>query len=148
MTAPDASARDLVLELIAVTDRLNELLAAETALLGAPGVPDITGLVPEKSKLAVRYDLLSQALVRQPAALVAGLPEASRLGEAVRRLGRLAQDNARAVSTHIGATRRVVELVSRAAHKASQPSFSYGKQRLGYGARSGRNAAIAVNRVL
>jgi hypothetical protein len=138
----------LVLELIAVSERLAELMAAETTVLRAPGLPKLDRIVPEKLKLAARYDTLMQLARLQPKEEFAQDANAARLGQAIRRLDGLARDNAAAVEIHLKATRRVLDLVARAARRATTTNFTYGKQRLGYGARSERHPSIAVNRVL
>lgn len=138
----------LVLELIAVSERLAELMAAETAALRAPGLPKLDQIVPEKLKLAARYDALMQLARQQPKEEFGQDANAARLAQAIRRLQGLAQDNAAAVEIHLKATRRVLDLVARAARRATTTNFTYGKQRLGYGARSERHPSIAVNRVL
>ena len=63
-------------------------------------------------------------------------------------LVQLVEENAKAVEVRIKATRRVMEIIARAAKKATDPTFTYGKGRLGYGVRQPNTAAVAVNRVL
>lgn len=148
LAASEPPPAHLVAELIAVSNRLSELLVQETGLLRAPGLPAIDDIVPEKLKLTARYDILMRTLQKRPTIDLKVDPEARQLAHSVERLGILARDNAVAIDLHLKATRRVLDLVARAARKATQPTFTYGKQRLGYGARSERHAAIAVNRVL
>ena len=138
----------LVAELIVVTDRLCTLMAEETALLKAPGLPKLDGIVPEKLKLSARYDSLMQLARMQPPGQLKSEPDAPRLAETLARLQRLAQDNALTVDVHIKANRRVLDLVARAARRATTTTFTYGKQRMGYGIRSERHPSVAVNRVL
>jgi hypothetical protein len=138
----------LIAELVAVTDRLCVLLEQETALLKAPGIPKLGHIVPEKLKLSARYDSLMQLALLQPAGSLRGEPEAPRLAEALQRLRALAVDNARSVDVHLRATRRVLDLIARAARRATTTTFTYGKQRLGYGIRSERHPSISVNQVL
>lgn len=138
----------LLAELVAVTTRLSELLEQENRLLEAPGLPKLDHIVPEKLKLSARYDGLMQVLRLQPHIDLKSEPEAPRLAEAVARLGRLAKVNAKTVDIHLKATRRVLDLVAHAAKKATTTTFTYGKERLGYGARCERHPSIAVNRVL
>jgi hypothetical protein len=129
----------LLSELVAVTNRLSDLIEQETVRLKAPGLPKLDDIVPEKLKLTARYDALMQIMRQQP-----GID----LAISVRRLGTLAQVNAQAVDIHLKATRRVLDLVARAARRATTADFTYGKERLGYGARSERHPSITVNRVL
>jgi hypothetical protein len=138
----------LLAELVAVSDRLSVLIAEETALLRAPGLPKLDHIVPEKLRLTARYDTLMQIMRQQPAAALQGQPQGPDLARSIERLGVLARDNAKAVDIHLKATRRVLELVARAARRATTANFTYGKQRLGYGARSERHPSISVNRVL
>jgi hypothetical protein len=138
----------LIAEVIAVTRRLGELLEEETALLKRPGIPKLDHIVPEKLKLTARYDSLMQIMRLQPPAELQREPAAPALTTALRRLDTLARANAASVDLHLKATRRVLDLVARAARRATTPTFTYGKQRLGYGARSERHPSIAVNRVL
>ncbi|MEI9983017.1 MAG: hypothetical protein WDN69_07265 [Aliidongia sp.] len=138
----------LLTELIAVTDRLCELLEQETAVLKAPGLPKLDHIVPEKLKLSARYDSLMQVARLQPPGELKAEPEAPRLAQSLTRLQSLAQDNAKSVDIHLKATRRVLDLVARAARRATTTNFTYGKQRLGYGIRSERHPSISINRVL
>jgi len=142
-----SSAR-LLAELVTVTNRLCVLMEQETALLKAPGLPRLEHIVPEKLKLSARYDGLMQMLRMQPAISLQNEPDAPRLAESAKRLNALARDNAKSVDIHLKATRRVLELVARAARRATTANFTYGKERLGYGARSERHPSITVNRVL
>ncbi|MEA2757159.1 MAG: hypothetical protein QOJ54_3448 [Aliidongia sp.] len=138
----------LLSELVAVTNRLSELIEQETARLKAPGLPKLDDIVPEKLKLTARYDALMQIMRQQPGIDLRNEPAAPDLAISVRRLGTLAQVNAQAVDIHLKATRRVLDLVARAARRATTANFTYGKERLGYGARSERHPSITVNRVL
>jgi hypothetical protein len=138
----------LLAELVAVSDRLSVLIAEETAILKAPGLPKLDCIVPEKLRLTARYDTLMQIMRQQPATELRSQPQAPELARSIERLGGLARDNAKAVDIHLKATRRVLELVARAARRATTANFTYGKQRLGYGARSERHPSISVNRVL
>ncbi|MGB8844030.1 MAG: hypothetical protein WCC64_23515 [Aliidongia sp.] len=138
----------LLAELVAVTDRLAVVIEQETARLKAPGLPKLGDIVPEKLKLAARYDALMQIVRQQPATDLRSQPAAPDLALSVRRLDRLARVNAQAVDIHLKATRRVLELVARAARRATTANFTYGKERLGYGARSERHPSITLNRVL
>jgi hypothetical protein len=144
----EAPPAHLVSELLAVSNRLADLLVRETAILRSPGVPDINGIVPEKLKLTARYDILMRTIQKRRSIDLQLDLDAPLLAQSVERLAGLARDNAKAIDLHLKATRRVLDLIARAARKATQPNFTYGKQRLGYGARSQRHAAIAVNRVL
>jgi hypothetical protein len=138
----------LLSELVAVTDRLSELIEQETIRLKAPGLPRLDDIVPEKLKLAARYDALMQIMRQPPGLDLRNEPDAPGLAISVRRLGTLAEANARAVDIHLKATRRVLDLVARAARRATTANFTYGKERLGYGARSERHPSITLNRVL
>ena len=138
----------LVAELVAVSARLTDLLTRETAILRAPGVPNLDAIAPEKLKLTARYDILMRSLHQRRTIDLRLDADAPELVRSVERLNGVARDNAQAIDLHLKATRRVLELIARAARKATQPNFTYGKQRLGYGARSERHAAITVNRVL
>lgn len=138
----------LVAELIAVSDRLCALMEQETAVLKAPGVPKLDAIVPEKLKLSARYDSLMQLARLQPPGQLKGEPDAPRLAETLTRLQSLAQDNAQVVDIHMKANRRVLDLVARAARRATTTTFTYGKERMGYGIRSERHPSVAVNRVL
>jgi hypothetical protein len=138
----------LITELTAVTQRLCELMEQEIGLLKAPGIPKLDHIVPEKLKLSARYDSLMQLARLHPVADMRREPAAAALAQSLQRLGALARDNAASVDLHLKATRRVLDLVARAARRATTPNFTYGKQRLGYGARSERHPSIAVNRVL
>ena len=138
----------LVAELIAVSDRLCALMEQETALLKAPGLPKLDAIVPEKLKLSARYDSLMQLARMQPPGNLKSEADAPRLTESLTRLQSLARDNAKSVDMHLKANRRVLDLVARAARRATTTTFTYGKQRLGYGIRSERHPSIAVNRVL
>jgi flagellar biosynthesis/type III secretory pathway chaperone len=138
----------LVAELIVVTDRLCVLMAAETALLKSPGLPKLDAIVPEKLKLSARYDSLMQVARMQPPGQLKNEADAPRLAATLARLQSLAQDNAKTVDVHIKANRRVLDLVARAARRATTTTFTYGKQRMGYGIRSERHPSVSVNRVL
>jgi|GEM_PF-4141166 hypothetical protein len=138
----------LFAELVVVTNRLGELMAEEIALLRVPGLPRLDHIVPEKLKLAARYDALMRLMRQQPGIERSACLEAPGLAPSVKRLGELARANAKAVDIHLKATRRVLELVARAARRATTANFTYGKERLGYGARSERHPSITVNRVL
>ncbi|HVJ51111.1 MAG TPA: hypothetical protein VM689_01525 [Aliidongia sp.] len=138
----------LVAELLAVSDRLAGLLVRETEILRAPGIPDVTAIAPDKLKLTARYDILMRAVHQGSTIDLRQDPDAAKLAASLERLNGLARDNAKAIDLHLKATKRVLELIARAARKATQPNFTYGKQRLGYGARSERHAALSVNRVL
>jgi hypothetical protein len=138
----------LVAELLAVSDRLAELLARETTILRSPGIPDINAIVPEKLKLTARYDIMMRTLQKRRSIDLSMDPDAPKLAGSIERLSLVARDNAKAIDIHMKATRRVLDLIARAARRATQPNFTYGKQRLGYGVRSERHAAITVNRVL
>jgi len=111
-------------------------------------VPDLSQISPEKSNLAVRYEGMMHRLALHPPTAIRATNHGQLLAASIRRLDALAQDNAKAIEIHLTATRRVLDMVARAARKATQPTFSYGTERLGYGVRSPRNAAIAVNQVL
>ena len=138
----------LVAELIIVSDRLCALMEQETAVLKAPGIPKLDAIVPEKLKLSARYDSLMQLAHMQPPGSLKGEPDAARLAETLTRLQSLAQDNAKSVDIHLKANRRVLDLVARAARRATTTTFTYGKERLGYGIRSERHPSITVNRML
>jgi len=144
---PTPDAAELIGELVRVTRRLTEVIAAETVVLQSRSVPDPSAFVPEKSKLSVRYEGLLRQLTRIPGATLRAAPGFAELEAAVAGLGPLAQANARAIELHIKATRRVLAIVAQAARQATKPTFSYGGKRLGYGTRGQTNPAVAINRV-
>jgi len=146
--APPVELGRLIAELIAVSGRLCDLMEQETAMLKTPGLPKLDNIVPEKLKLSARYDSLMQVARMQPAGQLKSEPDAPRLAETLTRLQSLAQDNAKIVDIHLKANRRVLDLVARAARRATTTTFTYGKGRMGYGIRSERHPSVAVNRVL
>jgi hypothetical protein len=136
----------VVSELVAVTERLIELIAAETELLQLPEAPDLSAFVPEKSKLSVRYDTLMRDLARFTPAELETASGFAALVDLVGRLSTLAEANAKAIDLRLKATRRVLNIIARAARLATQPTFSYGGgDRIGHGTRI---PAVAINRVL
>jgi hypothetical protein len=142
------AAPEMVAELIAVCERLREVLRAETALLHQQGETNFGVYGEEKSKLVVRYDRLLQALSHVPREVLDETPGFTVLKHGLDGLVDLVQQNAQIIEIRMKATRRVMEIVARAARKATQPTFTYGRERLGYGARQANTAAVAVNRVL
>jgi flagellar biosynthesis/type III secretory pathway chaperone len=139
---------DPIGELLGVVQRLAEVIEAETAALQRPARPQLDRFVAEKTLLAVRYDTEMRALATRHGETIRQSPHFPALQTTLERLGKLAQANARAIDLQLRATRRVLSIVARAAREATQPSFSYGGDRLGYGQRSPANTAVAVNRVL
>jgi len=135
-------------ELLAVTERLIEVVAAETAVLRGTPPHNLGNLVADKSRLVVRYDTLMRELSQQKSSMAPDRDRFEVLKGSIARLGVLAKENAAAIDLQMKATRRVLDIIARAANKATQPTFTYGTQRLGYGVRSARNSAVSVNRVL
>ena len=139
---------DPLAELVGVTERLGVVIAAETAALGTSPMPNLDEYVREKTRLSVRYDTLTRQAITVPSELLLRSPSYQPLRDAVERLRRLAAANAKAIEARLSATRRVMAVVARAAGEATEPNFSYGGNRLGYGLRSPGRAAVAVNRML
>lgn len=137
----------LMIELTAITDRLTHLVATETQLIETTETPDIAPLAPEKGRLTVRYDAMLRHLQNCPRALVATHPAMPTLRAAAARLNSIATQNAYLLDLKIKGTRRAMDVIAQAASKATETNFTYGKERNGYGARSARNAAVAINRV-
>ena len=134
--------------LCTLTDDLTALLKKETALLARPVMGELEEIGREKSRLAARHEMIARELASRPVAETRSHPQAARLGQLMRQLGEHARANAKALELHMKANQRVLDVVVRAAREAIQPSFSYGRERLGYGTRGGRSAAVAYNRVL
>jgi flagellar biosynthesis/type III secretory pathway chaperone len=147
MAQEAAGASGLVPELLGVIDGLVEVLATETEQLAKTGKPAEGNLAANKTKLVLRYETLFQTLASLDPAARAAVPGRERLKPAVERLNGLASANARALDRHIRATQHVLNMVARAARRASQPQFTYGRERIGYGIRSARQSAVAVDRV-
>ncbi len=138
----------LMIELTSITERLTDIVCTETRLIETNDTPDLAPLAPEKGKLTVRYDTMLRHLQNCPRPLVATHPGMPGLRAAADRLNAAAAQNAYLLDLKIKGTKRAMDVIAHAASKATETNFSYGTQRNGYGARSARNAAVAVNRVL
>ncbi len=147
MMAQETGEGGLVPELLGVIEGLVEVLAAETDQLAKTGKPAEGNLAASKTKLVLRYETLFQTLAALDPTERSAVPGRERLKPAIERLNGLASANARALDRHIRATQHVLNMVARAARRAAQPQFTYGRERMGYGIHSARQSAVAVDRV-
>jgi hypothetical protein len=145
---PSAPGGDLFPALLEVSGELAAIVAAETDLLESQPAPDLTRIVPEKTRLTVRFDALLRLISGMSPEAIKAQPEAPDLALAIKHLDILARRNAKAIERRLLANKRAIGVLAEAARQATLPTFSYGRERLGFGARSGRPSAVAVNRVL
>jgi flagellar biosynthesis/type III secretory pathway chaperone len=146
--AAELATADLVAELAGITRNLVDIVQAETLALSEPQVPDLEAFVRAKTTLSVRYDGLMRELAIRPPEAIRDAPALPALRETMTVLGKATEANRRTIELHLRATRRVLSVVARAARQATEPTFTYGRERLGYGSRNPASAAVAFNRVM
>lgn len=146
MTAPAVA---LIDDLVAVTQRLTDLMTRENEILRSQRPQDIKTLQQEKVELARGYDHFMQALRKEPG-LLAGAPRQSRdaLRDATIRFQKTMTDNERALRAARNVSERLMKaIVSAVSDKqVSAAAYSSAGVLTGYGPR--RAVAMTLNKQL
>ena len=138
------NAEDRVQQLIALTERLTELLAMETRAYEAHRPHEAAATTPETMRLAniYRHETIR---VKKDRSLVAGAPEALRrqLVEATKQFEATLARHSQAVAAALAITEGIVRAVADEVAKAKKSSAGYGRAGKAAPAAS---APLAVNR--